>query len=111
VSMLLNERRRCLMTSRISTSLCHIILESPKLNDAPLFMLFLTTDLNVIEKWGYNGASATTVFFLRWLTWFIIHQLVDRILRQQKSGDVSPLSDPNVPKGESVSAKPDGRQK
>jgi hypothetical protein len=61
VSMFVNERRCCLMASRISTSLCHVILESPKLNDAPLFMLFLTTDLNVIEKWGYNGASATTV--------------------------------------------------
>ena len=66
--MLVNERRRGLTIFRISTSLCHIILKSPKLNDAPLFMLFLTTDLNVIEKWGYNGASTTTVLFLRWLT-------------------------------------------
>jgi hypothetical protein len=109
--MLVNERHRYLMTFRISTSLCHIILESPKLNDAPLFMLFLTTDLNVIEKWGYNGASATTVFFLRWLTWFVIRQLVDRILGQQRSSDVSLLSNPNVLKGESSSARPDDRQK
>lgn len=68
MSMLANEHRRYLTNFRISTSLCQIILKSPKLNDAPLFMLFLTTDLNVIAKWGYNGASATTVFFLRWLT-------------------------------------------
>ena len=111
MSMLVNECRRCLMTYRVSTSLCHIILESPNLNDAPLFMLLLSTDLNVIEKWGYNGASAATVFFLKWLTWFVVHQLVDRILRQQKSSDVSPLSNPNVPKGEFLSTKPDGRQK
>ena len=45
--------------SRVSTSLCRIIFESPKANDALSFMTILSADLKVLKQWGYNGASAT----------------------------------------------------
>ncbi|KAI0299353.1 hypothetical protein B0F90DRAFT_1810632 [Multifurca ochricompacta] len=48
----------------VSTSLCRFIFESPKLNDALLFMTILSTDLKALKRRGYN---------------------VDRILRQQKA--------------------------
>jgi len=48
--------------SRVSTSLCRIIFESPKANDALSFMTILSADLKVLKQWGYNGASATTFF-------------------------------------------------
>ena len=55
-----------LMASRISTSLCRVIFESPEVHDAALFMTILQADLTVLEKLGYPGASATTFFvFLR----------------------------------------------
>ncbi|KAH9039973.1 hypothetical protein EDB84DRAFT_1476646 [Lactarius hengduanensis] len=48
----------------VSTSLCRLIFESPKVNDALLFMTILSTDIKALKRRGYN---------------------VDRILRQQKA--------------------------
>ncbi|KAH9901111.1 hypothetical protein C8Q73DRAFT_742765 [Cubamyces lactineus] len=48
----------------VSTSMCRLIFESPKVNDALLFMTILSTDLRALRRRGYN---------------------VDRILRQQKA--------------------------
>jgi hypothetical protein len=50
--------------SRVSISLCRFIFESPKVNDALLFMTILSTDLKALKRRGYNGASATS-FYLR----------------------------------------------
>lgn len=70
------------MIFRVSTSLCRFIFESPKVNDALLFMTILSTDLKALKRRGYNGASLILLFIsLRWLTCL----LVDRILRQQKA--------------------------
>jgi hypothetical protein len=55
-------------TSRVSTSLCRLIFESPKVNDALLFMTILSTDLKALKRRGYDGTSSTTFIFLRWLT-------------------------------------------
>ncbi|KAH9990216.1 hypothetical protein BJV74DRAFT_837251 [Russula compacta] len=52
----------------VSTSLCRFIFESPKVNDALLFMTILSTDLKALKRRGYN---------------------VDRILRQQKAEQVT----------------------
>ncbi|KAI0313421.1 hypothetical protein OF83DRAFT_1175689 [Amylostereum chailletii] len=48
----------------VSTSLCRFIFESPKANDALLFMTILSTDLKALRRRGYN---------------------VDRILKQQQA--------------------------
>ncbi|KAI0267320.1 hypothetical protein BC834DRAFT_981543 [Gloeopeniophorella convolvens] len=48
----------------VATSLCRHLFESPKVNDALLFMTILSTDLKALKRRGYN---------------------VDRILRQQKA--------------------------
>lgn len=53
--MFVNELRRCLMSPRVSTSLCRIILQSPKGNDSLLFMTILSTDLKGLGQWGYDG--------------------------------------------------------
>jgi hypothetical protein len=82
--MFMNELRRCLMTSRISISLCRIIFDSPKASGALLFMTILSTDLKVLKQWGYDGTSTTFFIFLKWLT-FIIHQSVDRVLPRQEA--------------------------
>lgn len=44
-----------------------------------------STGSKAIKRRGYNGAFATAFYLLRWLAWFVMHQLVDRILRQQKA--------------------------
>jgi len=72
-------------TSRVSTSLCRFIFESPKVNDALLFMTILSTDLKALKRRGYNGAPATTFCLRQVADQFAIYQLVDRILRQQKA--------------------------
>jgi hypothetical protein len=72
------------MTSRISTSLCRIIFDSPKANGALLFMTILSTDLKVLKQWGYDSAS-TTFFYLPQVADFVITQLVDRIVPRQKA--------------------------
>ena len=71
-----------MMTSRISTSLCRIIFQSPKTNDSLLFMTILSTDLKALRQWGYDSTSSATIIFLRRL---ILPQLVDRILERQKA--------------------------
>ncbi|KAI1790758.1 hypothetical protein LXA43DRAFT_921512 [Ganoderma leucocontextum] len=48
----------------VSTSMCRLLFDSPKVNDALLFMTILSTDLRALRRRGYN---------------------VDRILRQQKA--------------------------
>ena len=48
-------------------------------------MTILSTDLKALRQWGYDSTSSTTITFLRWLTLFVLHQLVDRILQQQKA--------------------------
>ncbi|CCM02906.1 uncharacterized protein FIBRA_05020 [Fibroporia radiculosa] len=48
----------------VSTSMCRLLFESPKINDSLLFMTILSTDLRALKRRGYN---------------------VDRILRQQKA--------------------------
>jgi hypothetical protein len=72
-----------LMTSRISTSLCRVIFESPEIHDAALFMTVLQSDLTVLKELGYPGASATTFCLPQVADFFVIHQPVDRILRQK----------------------------
>jgi hypothetical protein len=85
VSIFVHELRRYLMTSRISISLCRIIFELPKVHDALLFMTILSTDLKVLKQRGYNGASPTTFYRPHMADLFVIHQLVERILPQQKA--------------------------
>ncbi|KAI9067076.1 hypothetical protein FKP32DRAFT_1644765 [Trametes sanguinea] len=48
----------------VATSMCRLLFESPKVNDALLFMTILSTDLRALRRRGYN---------------------VDRILRQQRA--------------------------
>ncbi|KAI8998895.1 hypothetical protein BD414DRAFT_519966 [Trametes punicea] len=48
----------------VSTSMCRLLFEFPKVNDALLFMTILSTDLRALRRRGYN---------------------VDRILRQQRA--------------------------
>ncbi|KZT22896.1 hypothetical protein NEOLEDRAFT_1137233 [Neolentinus lepideus HHB14362 ss-1] len=48
----------------VATSLCHLIFQTPRNNDALLFMTILSTDLKSLKRRGYN---------------------VDRILRQQQA--------------------------
>ena len=50
----------CLITSRISTSLCRFIFESTKVHDATLFTAILKWDLSFLKDLGYSGAPATT---------------------------------------------------
>ncbi len=71
--------------SRVSTSLCRFIFEIPKVNDALLFMTILSTDLKALKRRGYNGAPAITFHLPQVADLCVIHQLVDRILRQQKA--------------------------
>ncbi|KAJ6495551.1 hypothetical protein C8R47DRAFT_1213045 [Mycena vitilis] len=41
----------------VATSLNRLLFESPKTNDALLFMTILSTDLKALKRRGYNGAS------------------------------------------------------
>ena len=41
--------------SRVATSLNRLIFDSPKANDALLFMTILSTDLRSLKRRGYNG--------------------------------------------------------
>ncbi len=71
------------LLSRVATSLNRLIFDSPKANDALLFMTILSTDLRSLKRRGYNGKQDRTVFHLLTTTYFHC-ALVDRILRQQK---------------------------
>lgn len=57
-----------LMTSRISTSLCRVIFESPDVHDASSLMTVLKEDLTILEELGYPGALLPAFVSLRRLT-------------------------------------------
>lgn len=40
---------------RVATSLCRLVFEKAKVNDALLFMTILSTDLKALKRRGYNG--------------------------------------------------------
>jgi hypothetical protein len=42
---------------RVATSLCRLLFDSPKANDALLFMTILSTDLRALKRRGYNGEN------------------------------------------------------
>lgn len=46
--------------SRVATSMCRLLFESPKVNDALLFMTILSTDLRALRRRGYNGELLAT---------------------------------------------------
>ena len=72
------------MTSRISTSLCRVIFESPEVHDAASLITVLQADLTVLKELGFPGASATIFYLPRMAHLFVIHRPVgDRILRQK----------------------------
>ena len=51
-------RRFALIVSyvtRVATSLCRLLFEKVKVNDALLFMTILSTDLKALKRRGYNG--------------------------------------------------------
>ena len=72
---------------RVSTSLCRFIFESPKVNDALLFMTILSTDLKALRRRGYNSMllSKLLVLFGSLILKKKFTPIVDRILRQQKA--------------------------
>lgn len=41
---------------RVAISLNRLLFDSPKANDALLFMTILSTDLRALKRRGYNGA-------------------------------------------------------
>jgi len=49
---------------RVATSLCRLLFETMKVNDALLFMTILSTDLKALKRRGYNGTSLLRVIFL-----------------------------------------------
>ena len=49
---------------RVSTSLCRFIFESPKVNDALLFMTILSTDLKALRRRGYNSMLLSKLLVL-----------------------------------------------
>jgi hypothetical protein len=49
-------------STRVATSLNRLLFDSPKANDALLFMTILSTDLRSLKRRGYNGMQATTLF-------------------------------------------------
>src|ERR1700744_5122323 len=69
--------RVCLTLFRVSTSLCRFLFESPKVNDALLFMTILSTDLKALKRRGYNGTLFSKHYVLFWFT--------DRISSRQDS--------------------------
>jgi hypothetical protein len=47
--------RNIYTTCRVATSLCRLLFDTPKINDALLFMAILSTDLRTLKRGGYNG--------------------------------------------------------
>jgi hypothetical protein len=72
-----------LMSSRISTSLCRVIFNSPEVHDASSLLTVLQADLTVLKELGFHGASATTFCFPQVADLFVIHQPVDKMPRQK----------------------------
>lgn len=54
IEMVEDERDPC----RVATSLCRLLFETVKVNDALLFMTILSTDLKALKRRGYNGSSS-----------------------------------------------------
>lgn len=77
VEMVEDERDSC----RVATSLCRLLFETVKVNDALLFMTILSTDLKALKRRGYNGASPN--FLAVSMRQFTIP--VDKILRQHQN--------------------------
>lgn len=67
---------------RVATSLNRLIFDTPKANDALLFMTILSTDLRSLKRRGYNGKLLTHQ--TRLTGSHVIMFSVDRILRQQR---------------------------
>jgi hypothetical protein len=44
--------------NRVAISLCRLLFDAPKVNDALLFMTILSTDLKALRRRGYNSALA-----------------------------------------------------
>jgi hypothetical protein len=55
IEMVEDERDSC----RVATSLCRLLFETVKVNDALLFMTILSTDLKALKRRGYNGSSSS----------------------------------------------------
>jgi hypothetical protein len=50
------------LSARVATSLNRLLFESPKTNDALLFMTILSTDLRALKRRGYNGKGAWCMY-------------------------------------------------
>lgn len=74
-----------LTTDRVATSLCRLLFDAPKANDALLFMTILSTDLRALKRRGYNGEHESSNHNLTCTLSSFGHHIVDRILRQQKA--------------------------
>ena len=48
----------------VATSLCRLLFDTYKVNDALLFMTILSTDLRALRRRGYNGDYKVSSFFL-----------------------------------------------
>lgn len=51
---------------RVAISLCRLIFEAPKVNDALLFMTILSTDLKALKRRGYNGTPNISPHHNEW---------------------------------------------
>ena len=65
----------------VATSLCRLLFDTYKVNDALLFMTILSTDLRALRRRGYNGGYDVPSCFdpTDWIS------AVDRILKQRKA--------------------------
>jgi len=65
----------------VATSLCHLLFDTYRVNDAFLFMTILSTDLHALHRRGFKG-NFKFLFFVPPTNWSFI---VDRILKQQRA--------------------------
>ncbi|KAG5646294.1 hypothetical protein DXG03_003891 [Asterophora parasitica] len=70
------------MARRVAISLNRLLFDSPRANDALLFMTILSTDLKALKRRGYNGKVAVPTCHTPSTD---VYLAVDRILRQQKA--------------------------
>ncbi|KAH9485292.1 hypothetical protein JR316_0002200 [Psilocybe cubensis] len=75
----------------VATSLNRLLFDSPKTNDALLFMTILSTDLRSLKRRGYNGNNYKSLCLLSNRSQSITP--VDRILRQQRDARLAAESD------------------
>jgi hypothetical protein len=50
----------------VATSLCRLLFDTYRVNDALLFMMILSTDLRALQRRGYNGSYE--ILFSLWPT-------------------------------------------